>query len=79
MVDESQLGGCRGGGDAVYRKELMRRRKETKWLRVGGEEPGRADSKESGYRILGIQIFPFSHPFHIDKVLCSSHANEQST
>ena len=29
----------------MYRKELMRRRKETKWLRVGGEEPGRADSK----------------------------------
>ena len=38
LVDESQLGG-RGGGNAVYRKELMRRRKETRWLRVGGE-PG---------------------------------------
>lgn len=42
----------------MYRKELMRRRKETKWLRVGGEEPERADKKWSGWSMLG--IFRFS-------------------
>lgn len=41
-VDESLVGWR--GRSAVYRKELMRRRKETKWLTVGGEEPERADS-----------------------------------
>lgn len=43
----------------------MRKRKETKWLRVSGEEPGRADSKQSGYRILG--MFRFSIPFTLTK------------
>lgn len=36
LIDES-VTGCRGG-NAVYRKELMRR-KETNWLRVSGQEP----------------------------------------
>lgn len=42
------------GGDAVYQKELMQRRRETTWLRVGEEEPERVDSKWSGYRILAM-------------------------
>lgn len=52
----------------MYRKELMRRRKETKWLRVGGEEPGRADRKYNGYRLLGIfRFFHLAIPFILTK------------
>lgn len=56
----------------------MRRRKETKWLTVGGEEPERADSRWRGYGAGNLHV-PFSHHFHVEKVLCSRHANEQST
>lgn len=69
LVDESQL--LSRGGKAVYRKELIGRR-EANWLHVGEEEP-RASRASIEY--WECPNCPFSHLFHIDKVLCSTYAN----